>query len=59
MDEEIASDLAVAGLEDMIRHFLTRHTLWLKDGRTWYICRGVQGVGSRTKYMLDTDRCLL
>ena len=58
-DEKIAAAMATAGLEDMSRHFLPQHKLWLKDSRTWYMRRGGQEVRSRTYYILVTERFLL
>ena len=33
--ENIAMDLATAGLEDMARHFLPREKRWYRDRQTW------------------------
>ena len=56
--EDIAAELATAGLEDMARHFLPREKRWCRDQRTWGILRKVQEVRSRTDYILGTDRRL-
>ena len=42
-------------LEDISRHFIPRHKLWLKDGRTWAMHRGGWEVRSWTDYILVTD----
>ena len=47
-DGEIVEVIAEEGLEDMSDHFLTRHKLWLKDGRTWAMYRGGREVRSQT-----------
>ena len=33
--EDIATELATAGLEDMARHFLPREKRWCRDRRPW------------------------
>ena len=40
--EDIATELATAGLEDMERHFLPREKRWYRDQRTWG-CSGAYG----------------
>ena len=57
--ENIATDIATAGLEDMAQHFMPRRRRWNRDRRTWDMRRKVQVVRSRTDYILGTDRCLL
>ena len=37
--EDIATELATAGLEDMARHFFPREKRWCRDRRTWGMCR--------------------
>ena len=56
--ENIATDIAPAGLEDMARHFLPRGKRWCKDRRMWDMRRKGQVVRSRTDYILGTDRRL-
>ena len=56
--ENIATDIATAGLEDMARHFLPRGRRWCRDRRTWDMRRKGQVVRSRTDYILGTDRRL-
>ena len=41
-EEGVAASMAEEGLEDMIGLFLSQHNLWLMDGRTWAMHRGVQ-----------------
>ena len=56
--EDIATELATAGLEDMARHFLPREKRWCRDRRTWGMLRKGREVRSRTDYILGTDRRL-
>ena len=56
--ENIATDLAMTGLEDMAWHFLPREKQWCRDRRTWGMRRKGEVVRSRTDYILGTD-CLL
>ena len=56
--ENIATDLATAGLEDMAQHFMPRRRRWNWDRRTWDMRRKVQVVRSWTDYILGTDRRL-
>ena len=56
--EDIATELATAGLKDMARHFLSREKRWCRDWRTWGILRKGREVRSRTDYILGTDRRL-
>ena len=56
--ENIVTDLAKAGVEDMVQHFMLRRRRWSRDRRTWDIRRKGQVVGSRTDYILGTDRRL-
>ena len=56
--EEIAMELATAGLEDMARHFLPWEKRWCRDRRTWGMLSKGQEVRSRTDYILGTDRRL-
>ena len=34
-EENIATDLATAGVEDMAQHFMQRRRRWCRDRRTW------------------------
>ena len=56
--EEIATDEATAGLEDMARHFLPREKRWCRYRRTWGMKMKGQEVPSRTDYILGMDRRL-
>ena len=56
--ENIATDLATAGVEDMAQHFMPRGRRWYRDRRTWGMRRQGQVVRSRTDYILGTDRRL-
>ena len=56
--EDIATELAKAGLEDMARHFLPREKLWCRDRRTLGMLRKGREVRSRTDYILGMDRRL-
>ena len=56
--EDIATEVATAGLEDMARHFLPREKRWCRDQRTWGMLRKGREVRSRTDYILGTDRRL-
>ena len=56
--ENIATDLATAGLEDMAQHFIPQRRRWNRDRRTWDMRRKGQVVRSRTDYILGTDRRL-
>ena len=56
--EDIATELATEGLEDMARHFLPREKRWCRDRRTWEVLRKGREVRSRTDYILGTDRRL-
>ena len=56
--EDIATELATAGLEDMARHFLTWEKRWCQDRQTWGMLRKGREVQSRTDYILGTDRRL-
>ena len=46
--ENIATDLATAGVEDMAQHFMPRGRQWCQDRRTWDMKRQGQVVRSRT-----------
>ena len=59
MAENIATDLATAGVEDMAQHFMPQRRQWSRDRRTWDMQRKGQVVRSRTDYILGTDRRLL
>ena len=37
--EDITTELATAGLEDMARHFLLQEKQWCQDRRTWGMLR--------------------
>ena len=56
--EEIATELATEGLEDIARHFLPREKRWCRDRRTWGVRRKGKEVRSRTDYILGMDRRL-
>ena len=56
--ENIATDLATAGVEDMAQHFMPQRRRWSRDRRTWDMRRKGQVVRSRTDYILGTDRRL-
>ena len=56
--ENIATDLATAGVEDMAQHFMPRRIWWSRDRQTWDMRRKGQVVRSRTDYILVTDRRL-
>ena len=58
-DKSIALAMAKKGLEEMAAHFLPRHRLWTRYGRTWRMLRHGQEVISRMDYILGTDRRLL
>ena len=53
--ENIATDLATAGLEDMAQHFMPRGRRWNRDRRTWDMRQKGQVVRSRTDYIKGTD----
>ena len=57
--EDIATTLAMEGLEDMARHFLPRESRWCRYRRTWGMLRKGREVRSRTDYILGTDSRLL
>ena len=46
--EDIATELATAGLEDMAQHFLPREKRWCRDWRMWGMLRKGREVWSRT-----------
>ena len=56
--ENIATDLATAGVEDMAQHFMPRRRRWSRDRRTWDMRQKGQVVRSRNDYILGTDRRL-
>ena len=56
--EDIATDIATAGLEDMAWHFVPQEKRWYRDRRTWGMRRKGKEVRSRTDYILGTDRRL-
>ena len=56
--EDIATELATAGLEDMARHFLIWEKRWCQDRRTWEMLRKGREVRSQTDYILGTECCL-
>ena len=53
--ENIATDIAVAGLEDMAQNFMPRRRRWNRDRQTWDMRRKGQVVRSRTDYIFGTD----
>ena len=53
--ENITTDIATAGLEDMAQHFMPRGRRWCRDRRMWDIRRKGQVVRSWTDYILGTD----
>ena len=57
--ENIATELATEGLEDMAQHFMPRGRRWCQDRRTWEMRRQGQVVRSWTDSILGTDRRLL
>ena len=56
--EDIATTLAMEGLEDMAKHFLPWESRWCRDKRMWGILRKLREVRSWTDYILGTDRRL-
>ena len=56
--ENIAKDLATAGVEDMAQNFMPRGRRWCRDRRAWDMKRQGQVVRSRTDCILGTDRRL-
>ena len=56
--EDMATELATAGLEDMARHFLPQEKRWCRDRRTWGMLRKGQEVWFRTDYTLGMDSYL-
>ena len=56
--ENIATDLATEGVEDMAQHFIPRGRQWCRDRQTWAMKIQVQVVRSQTDYILGTDRRL-
>ena len=46
--ENIATDLATAGVEDMAQHFMPRRRRWNRDRQTWDMRRKEQVVRSQT-----------
>ena len=54
--EDIATEVATAGLADIARHFLPREKRWGRDRQTWGMLRKGQEVQYRTDYSLGTDR---
>ena len=53
--EEIAYELAAAGILDMGLHFLPRCKPWVQDRCTWSMRRYGLEVWSRTDYILGKD----
>ena len=53
--ENIASDIATAGLEDMAQHLMPRRRRWNRDRPAWDMRRKGQVVRSRTDYIMGTD----
>ena len=56
--ENIATDIATAGLEDMAWHFLPWGKRWCRERRKWGMQKKGQVVRSWTDYILGTDRRL-
>ena len=52
--ENIATDLATAGVEDMAQHFMPQSRRWCQDRRTWDMKQQGQVVWSRTDYIMGT-----
>ena len=53
--ENITTDIATAGLEDMGQNFMPRRRRWNRDRRAWDMRRKGQVVRSRTDYILRTN----
>ena len=56
--ENIATDLATAGVEDMAQHFMPQRRRWNRGRRTWDMRRKGHVVRSRTDYIMGKDRRL-
>ena len=52
MEEYIAADLTILGLEDMSTHILPRPCPWYRDGRTWRMVWSEREVQFQTDYTL-------
>ena len=57
-EEEISTALTVAGVEDMLDHFLPRQIPCFRDSRTWIMVWLWREVWSRTDYILGADHSL-
>ena len=57
-DEEIAADLATAGLENIPTHFLSRRHPWCHNGMIWSMTQLGREVWYRTEYILGIDLCI-
>ena len=55
-EEDIATMIALEGLEDMAPHFLPRQRRWCRDRWTWGMLRKGREARSWTDYILGTDR---
>ena len=51
-NEEIASAMTTAVLEDMTTHFLAYRKSWARDGMTWYMFRQGREVRYSRKYVV-------
>ena len=54
-DEDIATAVATAGLEDILAHFLLQRRAWNRDRRMWAVMKQGREVRSRTDYILRSD----
>ena len=54
-DEEIATSVATAVLEDLSGYFLPRRRAWINDRRTWAVVRQGGVVRSRMEYILGSN----
>ena len=51
-EEDIAVALTMAGLKEMLDHFLLQQHPWCREGRTWNMVQAGREVSSRTDYIL-------
>ena len=57
-DENIATDLAAAELEEILEHFLLYQSPWRRDGKTWSMVQLEREVRSQMYCILGTYHCL-